>query len=69
MIWINGTVTLLDEDESSRPTECRAADVVTNEPETRKSSWIALTTGVRGVVSHSWFAQRPVRDLPGPLSR
>ncbi len=69
MIWINGTVTLLDEDESSRPTEQRAGDDVTHEPEARKGGWIALADGVRGVASRSWFAHRPVEDLPGSPSR
>jgi hypothetical protein len=69
MIWINGTVTLLDLDESGQPEERQAGDASTDEIETRKSGWTALVAGVRGVASRSWFAHRPLRDLPRPLSR
>jgi hypothetical protein len=69
MIWINGTVTLLDQDESGEPEEPQAGNAVTGELEARKGGWIALVAGIRGVASRSWFAHRPLRDLPRPLSR
>jgi hypothetical protein len=68
MIWINGTVTLLDQDESIEPEE-EAGNALTGEGQARKGNWGVFASGIRGAAIRSWFTQRPLRDLRGPVSR